>query len=422
MRSTLTAGTAEAPPATQSDAASAHSFREVWLISLGHSLTHWYPATFYLLLPIIGAELGLSFSQIGLIMTCQYLAGAVANVPGGVLVDTVGRKGLLMAVSLFWVGFPYLLMSFTHSYLLLLMCVMMVGIGNSLWHPTAIPTLARRYPDRKGLVLSLHGMGGSAGDAIAPLVIGTLLAVFTWRQVVVVNVIPGLVMSVLLLVFLGTLRLGSRKTAAAARDDTPGQSLADYGRGLRQLLRNRSLMLLSTSGAFRSMTQNALLTFLPLYLARELNYSIVLIGASMFALQAAGLAAAPIAGHLSDRIGRRSVVMTSMAMTAVVLLFMALAGKSPLFIAFIAVLGFVLYALRPVLQAWLLESTPKNMGGSSIGVLFGAQSLGSSIAPLIGGVIADRWGLGATFYFLAGTIVCANLLIVLMPNIEKNQA
>ena len=111
----------------------------------------------------------------------------------------------------------------------------------------------------------------------------------------------------------------------------------------------------------------------------------------------------------------------SMAMTAVVLLFMALAGKSPLFIAFIAVLGFVLYALRPVLQAWLLESTPKNMGGSSIGVLFGAQSLGSSIAPLIGGVIADRYGLGATFYFLAGTIVCANLLIVLMPNMDADK-
>jgi FSR family fosmidomycin resistance protein-like MFS transporter len=406
---TFTAGGTEAALAQDT-----RSFREAWLISLGHSLTHWYPATFYLLLPIIGNELGLSFSQIGLIMTCQYIAGAVANVPGGVLVDTVGRKGLLMAVSLFWVGFPYLLMGLTHGYWMLVMCVMMVGIGNSLWHPTAIPTLARRYPDRKGLVLSLHGMGGNAGDAIAPLVIGSLLAVLSWRQVVVLNVSPGLVMSALLLVFLGTLRLGP-KTGAGGKEEGGGQSLAEYGRGLRQLVRNRSLLLLSTSGAFRSMTQNALLTFLPLYLARELGYSIMLIGASMFALQAAGLLAAPVAGHLSDRMGRRSVVMSSMAMTAVVLVAMAFAGKSPIFIAFIAVLGFVLYALRPVLQAWLLESTPKNMGGSSIGILFGAQSLGSSIAPLIGGVIADHYGLGATFYFLAGTIVCANLLILLMP-------
>src|SRR2546422_3640127 len=111
------------------------SYREMWLITLGHSLTHWYPATFYLILPIIGKELGLSYSQIGLIMTCQYIAGAVANIPGGVLVDTVGRKGVLMATSLFWVGFPYLLMGFTHSYLMLLGCVALVGFGNSLWHP-----------------------------------------------------------------------------------------------------------------------------------------------------------------------------------------------------------------------------------------------------------------------------------------------
>src|SRR4051812_634625 len=157
-------------------------------------------------------------------MTCQYVAGAVANIPGGILVDTVGRKGLLMAVSLFWVGFPYLLMGLSHSYIMLLLCVMMVGIGNSLWHPTAIPTLARRYPDRKGLVLSLHGMGGNAGDAIAPLVIGTLLAVFSWREVVMMNVVPGLVMSLLLLVFLGTLQVGSKKKAGATGDDTPGQS------------------------------------------------------------------------------------------------------------------------------------------------------------------------------------------------------
>src|SRR5258705_2735332 len=183
----------------------------MWLITLGHCLTHWYPATFYLILPIIGKELGLSYSQIGLIMPCQYIAGAVANIPGGILVDTVGRKGVLMATSLFWVGFPYLLMGFSHSYLMLLGCVALVGFGNSLWHPTAIPTLARRFPDRQGLVLSLHGMGGNVGDAIAPIVVGALLAVLSWREVVILNVVPGVVISLLIFVFLGTMRLGGEK-------------------------------------------------------------------------------------------------------------------------------------------------------------------------------------------------------------------
>ena len=389
----------------------AGAWRELWLITTGHALTHWYPATFYLLLPLIGNELGLTYSQIGLIMTCQYVAAAVANIPGGMVVDTVGRKGLLMAVSLFWVGFPYLLIGFTHGYLMLLMCVSLVGFGNSIWHPTAIPTLAQRYPDRKGLVLSLHGMGGNVGEAVAPIVIGGALAVFTWREVVVMNVLPGLVVALLMLVFLGSMRLGGKKSAHES------QTLAQYWVGVRQLFRNRALILLSTGSTFRSMTQSALLTFLPVYLAREMGYSPFVVGACLFALQAAGFAAAPIAGHLSDRMGRRSIVMGSMATTAVVLLAMAFSGGSALFVALVAVLGFFLYAIRSVIQAWLLETTPKNLGGSSIGILFGAQAIGAAVGPFLAGMVADRHGLISSFYFLAATIVIANLFVIFIPKV-----
>src|ERR1700684_4369876 len=93
------------------------SFRGVYVISIGHARTHWCPATFYLLLPLIGKELGLSYVQIGTILTCQSLAGAIFNVPGGIIVDAMGsRKGFLLAASLFWVGFPYLLMGMSHVY------------------------------------------------------------------------------------------------------------------------------------------------------------------------------------------------------------------------------------------------------------------------------------------------------------------
>jgi MFS family permease len=319
------------------------------------------------------------------------------------------------------VGFPYLLMGFSHGYLMLLGCVALVGFGNALWHPTAIPTLARRFPERKGLVLSIHGMGGNVGDALAPLAVGALLTWLTWREVVILNVMPGLVVALLVLVFLGTMRLGSKHPARAG-DDGKVQGLADYFRGVPALFRNRSLVLLTTSSAFRSMTQNALLTFLPVYLAYEMGFSPFWVGAGLFALQAAGFAASPIAGHLSDTMGRRSIMVTSMAMTAVVLVFMAFAGKSHWFVFFVAVLGFFLYAIRPVMQAWILETTPKNMGGTSIGILFGAQALGAAIAPLLAGIIADRHGLAATFWFLALTIVIANVFVLAMPRGETQAA
>jgi predicted MFS family arabinose efflux permease len=231
--------------------------------------------------------------------------------------------------------------------------------------------------------------------------------------VVVMNVAPGLIVAALMFAFLGSMRLG-----AGRHPSEKGQSFAEYVVGLRKLFANRSLILLSTGSSFRTMTQTALLTFLPVYLANVMGYSPAIVGACLFGLQAAGFAAAPVAGHLSDRMGRKNILMSAMLSSAVVLVLMAVMGGSPVFIALIAVLGFFLYATRPVIQAWLLDSTPKNMGGSSIGVLFGAQAVGASLGPLFGGMVADRWGLLATFYFLACTIVLANLLVFWIPNVD----
>jgi MFS family permease len=390
------------------------SFREVWVISTGHALTHWYPATFYLLLPLIGKELGLSYGEIGWILTCQYAAGAIANVPGGIFVDTVGRKGLLMAVSLCWIGIPYLIMGLSHAYWMMLVCATLVGIGNNLWHPTAIPWLGDRFPDRKGLVMSFHGMGGNVGDAFAPLVIGLLLQSFNWRSVVFMNVVPGIVVAGIILVYVGRLQsadlqAGFAKAKPAAMDG------AERLRALAALLKNRALVTLAIGTAFRSLTQGALLTFLPLYLAREMGYPSLWIGACLFALQAAGFIAAPIAGHLSDMIGRRQIIISSMSMTGVVIVFMAFAGGTSWFVLLVAVLGFFLFSVRAVLQAWLLDATPPGMGGSAIGLLFGTQALGAALGPVSAGIVADHYGIMAAFYFLAGTIIVANLMVFVTP-------
>src|SRR5947207_14719806 len=357
------------------------SFQEVWVVSIGHALTHWYPATFYLLLPLIGAELGLSYSQIGSILTGQFAAGAIANVPGGIFVDTVGRKGLLMALSLFWIGFPYFVMGFSHAYWMMLACATLLGVGNNLWHPTAIPWLANRFPERKGLVMSFHSMGGNVGDALAPLVVGALLAAFSWRDVVLMNVIPVIAMSALIMLYIGRLYKAEKSAGAAAKKPVP-MTGAERMKSIAALLTNRAVVTLSVGSTFRAMTQSALLTFLPVYLARDLGYSPLWIGACMFALPAAGFAAAPIAGHLSDTIGRRQVVASSMTMTALVLLAMIFAGGTIWFVVLVVALGFLLFAVRAVRQAWLLDVLPPGLGGIVIVFLFVPHAAGGGGRPV----------------------------------------
>ena len=397
--------------------AAPRSFKDVWLISSGHAFTHWYTATFFLLLPLIGREFGLSYTEIGLIMTVQHAVGAVSNLPGGLVVDVVGKKGYLMALSLFWVGFPYALMSLTHSYWPLLVCVTLVGIGNNIWHPAAISALAHRYPDRKGLMLSFHGMGGNVADAMAPLVVGALLAWFSWRTVVVINVVPGLIMAATIVVVLGAFSTSSRTDSINSGGKSRG--LKEYLKDYASLLKNRALMLVCVSSAFRTMTQTGLLTFLPVYLAYELGYSPFLVGVSLAVLQVAGFVASPFAGHLSDRMGRKRVVISSAILSGVMIAAMALASGSMLFVVFIALVGFFLYAMRPVLQAWAVESTPGHLAGSGVGLQFGITAVGASVSPAIFGMIADAYDIHTGFFFLAGTILASNFLIFFMPNGEK---
>ena len=113
--------------------------------------------------------------------------------------------------------------------------------------------------------------------------------------------------------------------------------------------------------------------------------------------------------------------MSSMAMTAVVLL----SWRSPAARAgsccWSRSSGFFLFAIRAVLQAWLLDATPPQLGGTSIGIMFGAQAMGAAIGPISGGVLADHFGIIAAFYFLAATIVVANLMIFFTPSgVVKN--
>jgi MFS family permease len=296
----------------------------------------------------------------------------------------------------------------------------LVGIGNNIWHPAAIPTLAHRYPDRKGLVLSLHGMGGNLGEALAPLAVGALLTWLSWRQVVVINVAPGIVMAALILVMLGAFSVAKEcdpndLNARAGEPWSTKKYMADFV----SLLHNKGLMLVSCSAAFRSLTQSGLLTFLPVYLAYEMGYNPFLVGVCMAVLQIAGFVASPFAGHLSDKWGRRRIIMSSMMLTGVTIIGLILAGRTVWFVVFVALTGSFLYAMRSVLQAWAIENTPKHLAGTGVGLQFGITAIGGGLGPILFGMIADAWGLQAAFYGLAVSIVLGNFMVMFVPGGEK---
>jgi MFS family permease len=181
-------------------------------------------------------------------------------------------------------------------------------------------------------------------------------------------------------------------------------------------------MLLSLVGGLRAMTDNGLRTFIPFYLV-GLGMGPALVGTYLAVVQGAGLVASPLSGLLSDRVGRKPLVAGGMlATTVVVLVFANLSLISIpgvdfgwLFVGALSLLGFFLYAMRPALQAWTMDMVPKEMGGTTVGLMFGSQALFAAVSPAVGGILADAFGLMAAFYFVAATILAANIVVMLVP-------
>ena len=377
----------------------------LWLVALGHTFTHWCPATFYLLLPFLVKEMGLSYSQAGFLVTVRVAANLLVNIPAGMLVDIIGKKGLLMALALIATGVPYFLVGVSHNFFWVALFMAFVGVGNYLWHPAAISTLSEKYPDKRGFAIAIHAIGPNIGESVAPLLVGVLLLYLSWRNVLFLNLIPGIVIAFILWKFLFG-KLNSRTQSKK------GLSAKEYLAGMKKMAQNPSILALVLVAGMRSMTQQGLHTFLPIYLTNDLGLSSAVAGLYLSVTQTAGMIGTPIAGSISDQNGRKRVLTAGLFSTSVVLVILAYFQLTWLFITGLAFLGFFLYAVRPVIWAWVLDLSPKELGGSAVSFFSGSQSLLSSLSPVICGFIADRWGILAAFYFLAGTVFVANLIVL----------
>ena len=374
-------------------------------ISVGHACTHWYPGAFTVMLPFFAADLGLTLTQVGILIGLRSVTSTIINLPGGMIVDLIGKRMLVLGCAIAWAGIPYLFLGLTTNFAIIATLMAIVGIGNMLYHPAALSSLSELYPTRRGFATSMHQLGASFGDTAGPLAAGLALTYMTWREITLLNVLPGLVMS---LVFY----LAMRNVSLKAINTAERRTVRDYFHGARTLFMDPNMLKIGLLGGARAMTQAGLQTFLPIYLVATAGLSAALVGTYMAVVQGAGIISGPLSGGLSDRIGRRPLIAAGMVSSSVLLIALMAFQLEWLFIFVLALVGFFLYSTAPVLNAWALDIAPPHLGGTSIGILFASQSVMGGIAPVVGGLIADAYGIEAAFYFIAATVLAANLMIV----------
>ena len=135
----------------------------------GHGIKHLYGAAFAVVFPEIKAGLGLSNLAAGaLVMSRDFSSGAAA-MPGGFIADRYSSKRpLFLMAAIMLVAFGYLASGSLQTYYAIALAVILVGVGTSMWHPTAIAALSARFPEKRGLALTMHGAGASVGEVLGP--------------------------------------------------------------------------------------------------------------------------------------------------------------------------------------------------------------------------------------------------------------
>ncbi|MBI3092050.1 MAG: MFS transporter [Candidatus Tectomicrobia bacterium] len=385
---------------------------KVFAISFGHAVEHWHFTALALVVPFIAKEFGLNYFQSGLIISFASLMAASLNIPSSVAVDVLGTRRLFMMGALLIPALGYLTVGFAPTYLWVFPSLALLGFGASFWHSPSMSLLSSLYPQRKGFALSAHELGANSGDFLTPLILTAMIAAMGWRTTTQFMAIPAFIMAAALFLIIRDSDAGYGK----------GMALRAYGTAVRAMVRDRQVVAMAGVSALRTVGQVVLVTFLPLYLARELNFSSTQLGIYVSSLTVASFFSAPLAGWLSDRIGRGPVLVAGLFAAGACV---ALLGLAPVGLAFqimLFMIGVFLYSIRPVIFATAFDVTPKELGGSLVGLLFTANLACSTLGAALAGLVADAWSIRVIFYFAALALVLGAVLTIVAYPARQHRA
>ena len=154
----------------------------IGLVGLAHASSHFGHLLLPLLFPVFMKEFGLSYSELGLLMTTFFVVSGVGQACAGFVVDRLGARPLLfVALGIFIAA--CLSVSLVTGYSGLLLVAALAGLGNATFHPVDFTILNQRVSaPRLGYAFSAHGLTGNLGWAAAPVFFASMGAAVGWRN------------------------------------------------------------------------------------------------------------------------------------------------------------------------------------------------------------------------------------------------
>jgi len=357
--------------------------RAVLAVACGaHFIHDGFSDILYVLLPVWATEFGLSFTQVGLLKTLYTGGMASFQVPAGILAERRGEARLLVAGTAI-TALGFLIAGLTGSFVALLACLVVAGLGSSCQHPLSSSLVARAYETGpRRTALGTYNFSGDLGKVAVPAAVALALPWLGWRGAVEVYGIVGLVAAAVILVLLGRLGAGLRPPSP------PPDAVAERagGSGIRDV---RAFTAISAIHVIDNSTRTGFLTFLPFLLIAK-GATVPSVGLALMLVFIGGAVGKFACGALADRVGViRTVVVTELVTGAGILFLLTL----PLGACLVAlpVLGVALNGTSSVLYGSVADLVSSERRARSYAIFYTLGIGASALSPFGYGLLSD-WG------------------------------
>jgi FSR family fosmidomycin resistance protein-like MFS transporter len=360
--------------------------KKIFTLSLAHMFNDWYMNYIQTLLPFMVAT-GMGISKGAFLVAAFTITSSLLQPAFGYLVDQKNQRWMVYVGTL-WMAVLLGLIGVVKSYPLLVLTVALAGLGTAAFHPQASAMITVVSGERKGFFQAIFVAAGNIGWAFTPLMVVPFTQTYG-LELTPLLVLPGILVAILLW-FTAPRVSGEAKAAPPPILPT-----------LRLVWVELAKVMLVV--ACRSLAYFGLVAFLPLYLQQN-NISLLTGSRLLFVMLFAGAVGGLVGGHLSDRFGRKIVIVGSLVIA------------SPLFYLFLITSGFLGYLLLAMAGAALLASfsvtvvvsqevISKNAAmaaGLTLGFGIGVGGLGVGLV----GIFAEQFGIGYAIHLL----ICLPLL------------
>ena len=366
-----------------------------------HAVLHFMYQSFQVMLPAVRDTLGIGPLEVGAIVSTRHLVWGLSSLPGGMICDRLKRHfSTILALCMAAFALGWLIIAAAPTYLIVIAGTVVLAIGASIWHLPSAAVLSERFASRRGTALAIHGVGGNLGDSIGPMITGVALVYLSWRHVLSIYAVVPLLAAILALRAFRDFRVGGQELPTTFK-------VQDLFRVTGDVLRNGTLWRINIVSGLRVVCSEVYTTFLPLYLADDLGFDTRGIGFHFGLMFVVGIIASPLAGFVSDRLGRKAALVPVLLGSGALSLLLSQYGRGLMLTVILGLLGLTLRSDYSLLSASALDVAGAGAATTTLGVIAFIQYVTAAVSPLVAGALYQEFGMQITLRYVAAGFALA---------------